>query len=160
MIRKVLPQDTEAIANIYNEYVTKSVVTFETIPLTVNEMGKRIDDLSKEYPYFIYELDGEIIGYCYAHAWKARAAYKNTLETTVYISAKHKSKGIGTQLMNTLISHCKELGYHTLIACITAGNDESNRLHSRLGFKQVSHYKEVGKKFDKWLDVIDYQLML
>lgn len=160
MIRKVDLQDAPAIADIYNEYVINSTITFETEPVSTEEMQNRIRILSKDFPYFVFEENGVIIGYCYAHHWKERAAYKYTLETTIYLSSQSKGKGIGMTLMKKLIETCKEQGYHSLIACITAGNEASNNLHSKLGFKQVSHYKEVGLKFGQWLDVFDFELIL
>ena len=160
MIRPVRLEDAGAIADIYNEYVMHSVVTFETEPLQEAEMRSRITDISADYPYFVYEAEGEVVGYCYAHAWKKRAAYKYTLETTVYLSPLHTGKGIGKQLMTTLIEECRRSGYHALIACITEGNEVSNSLHTGLGFKQVSCFEKVGLKFGRWLDVVDYELLI
>lgn len=160
MIRPVRLEDAGAIADIYNEYVMHSVATFETEPLQEVEMRSRITDISADYPYFVYEADGEVVGYCYAHAWKKRAAYKYTLETTVYLSPLHTGKGIGKQLMTTLIEECRRSGYHALIACITEGNEVSNSLHTGLGFKQVSCFEKVGLKFGRWLDVVDYELLI
>lgn len=160
MIRKVHLQDAKAITDIYNEYVINSTATFDTQPLELEEMQSRIIQLSANYPYFVYETDGVVAGYCYAHAWKEKAAYKFTLETTVYISPQYIGKGIGKQLMQSLIEECRKEGYHALIACITEGNEVSNLLHTKLGFKQVSHFEKVGLKFDCWLGVVDYELIL
>ena len=160
MIRKVDLQDTKAITGIYNEYVVNSVATFETEPLTEEEMQSRIARLSVQFPYFVYETDGEVIGYCYAHPWKEKAAYKYTLETTVYLSPEKVGKGVGKMLMLRLIDECRTAGYHVLIACITEGNEASFALHSKLGYKQVSHFEKVGLKFDRWLGVVDYELIL
>ena len=160
MIRNVHPSDAPVITLIYNEYVLHSTISFETQALTCSEMAKRIVNIASAYPYFVYEENGEIAGYCYAHPWKERAAYQNTLETTIYISPAHIRKGIGELLMHALIDECHNRGFHALIACITADNEPSCRLHAKLGFKQVSTFKEVGLKFDKWLDVVDYELIL
>lgn len=160
MIRPVRLQDAKAITDIYNEYVLHSVATFETEPLQKEEMYSRIAGISADYPYFVYEIDGSVVGYCYAHPWKQRVAYKYTLETTVYLSPDCVGKGIGKLLMQRLIEECRKRGYRALIACITAGNDISDSLHSGLGFKQVSCFKQVGLKFDRWLDVTDYELLL
>lgn len=160
MIRVVTLQDAQAIADIYNEYVINTTITFETEPVSVEDMQNRIHTLSSRFPYFVYEEEGQVIGYCYAHHWKERAAYRYTLETTVYLAPQSIGKGIGVVLMNKLIEACKEQDYHSLIACITTGNQASNHLHAKLGFKQVSHYKEVGLKFGRWLDVIDYELII
>ena len=154
------PDDAERVASIYNRYVSKTTVTFETEPVPVEVMRGRIDSISSAFPYFVYEYDGELIGYCYAHLWKEREAYSKTLETTVYLAPEACHKGIGPLLMTHLIDECRRQGYHALIACITADNLSSLRFHQRLGFRQVSRFSEVGRKFDRWLDVIDLELIL
>ena len=93
MIRNVSSRDAKAIVDIYNEYVVNSVATFETEPLRVEEMEGRIAGISASYPYLVYVDHDEVVGYCYAHAWKEKAAYKYTLETTVYLSPRYKGKG-------------------------------------------------------------------
>ena len=103
MIRRVELKDTGDITEIYNEYVVNSIVTFETEAVSEAEMYVRISEISSHYPYFVYEVDGRVVGYCYAHAWKERAAYKYTLETAVYLSPEYSGKGIGKQLMQRLI---------------------------------------------------------
>lgn len=160
MIRKVELSDAKGITEIYNKYILDSTITFETEPLQIEEMLSRIQIFASKGPYLVYEENGEIAGYCYAHAWKEKAAYKNTFETTIYLSDKYKGKGYGTLLMNELIEECRKQGIHALIACVTEGNTASDHLHLKLGFKQVSRFEEVGQKFGKWLDVIDYELVL
>lgn len=160
MIRVVRKEDAPAIVSIYNRYIIGSNLTFEEEPLTTEEMASRITEISSSFPYFVYEENGEVKGYCYAHAWKERSAYRYTAETTVYLSPDVTGKSIGTALMQRLIAECKEMGLKTLIACITEGNVASKALHERLGFKQVSCFKEVGLKFGEWLDVVDYELIL
>lgn len=160
MIRPVKPADTQPITDIYNEYVRNSVITFETEPVTVDEMQKRISEISARFPYYVYETDGKVVGYCYAHTWKERAAYKHTLETTVYLHPQYQRKGIGKSLMERLIDECRREGYQALIACITEGNEASDLLHIKLGFKQVSHFEKVGMKFGRVLDVADFELVL
>lgn len=160
VIRKVKLSDALDIASIYNEYVQNSVVSFETEPLSVEDMRMRISGISSQYPYWVYEKDGHIVGYCYVHAWKERAAYSKTIETTVYIASDCKGLGIGRELMARLISDCRSLGYSAMIACITASNADSISFHQRLGFKKVSHFERVGYKFGHWLDVVDYELLL
>lgn len=160
MIRRVKLQDAKAITTIYNEYVEHSVSTFDTEPLREEDMRSRIAEIAARFPYFVYEEDGRVTGYCYAHLWKERDAYKHTLETTVYMAPGYLGKGIGKMLMQRLIEECKREGCHALIACITEGNAASDSLHLGLGFKQVSHFEKVGLKFGRWLDVVDYELLL
>lgn len=160
MIRPVTLADTTAITHIYNYYIEHTPITFETVPLTIEQMRERIKDISCHYPYLVYEVEGMIAGYCYVHTWKERAAYSQTMETTIYLDHKYKKQGIGKQLMDRLISLCREAGYHALVACITASNQESREFHARLGFSKVSHFKEVGYKLGEWHDVVDYELLL
>lgn len=160
MIRRVELQDAKAITAIYNEYVAHSVVTFETEPLREEDMRSRMVDISSSFPYYVCEVEGKVVGYCYAHAWKERMAYRNTLETTVYVHSGYHGKGIGTALMVQLIEACRREGYHVLIACLTEPNEASAMLHRALGFRKVSLFKEVGVKFGRWLDVADYELIL
>jgi len=160
MIRSVSLRDAPAIAAIYNEYVEHSVVTFETVPVTEDVMCDRIAELVRVYPYIVYETDGQVIGYSYAHAWKARKAYQQTAETAIFVHPDHKRKGIGYQLVQQLIEECRQRNFHVLIACITATNTASVVMHQKLGYQQVSLYHEVGWKFNQWLDVAEYELIL
>ena len=151
MIRRVELRDSKTIADIYNEYVIHSVATFETKPLKEGEMRSRIIEIFKNFPYWVYEVDDRVVGYFFANPWKQRA---------VYVSPDYVGKGIGKALMRKLIEECRKSGYHALIACITSGNEVSDSLHLKLGFKQVSFFEQVGLKFGRWLDVADYQLLL
>lgn len=158
--RNVTPDDAGEICRIYNPFITDTTVSFEQEPLSVEAMRQRIIDISSHYPYIVCEVDREIAGYCYVHPWKERAAYGGTMETTIYLDDRYKHQGIAKELMTLLIDRCRHLGYHSLIACITADNEESCHFHARLGFKLVSHFKAVGHKFGRDLDVVDYQLIL
>ncbi len=160
-IRPVRPtEDAPAITAIYNRYITRTTVSFETEPLSETSMLERIEAISSEFPYFVYEYDGSVVGYCYAHLWKERAAYSKTLETTVYLAPEACGKGFGAELVRRLIEACRERGFHSLIACITAENSRSVAFHEALGFRKVSHFRQVGRKFGRWLDVLDLQLLL
>lgn len=159
-IRPVTLADAEAITEIYNHYIKTTTITFETEPITSQEMASRIKDISAHFPYFVYEREGKILGYCYAHLWKERAAYSKTLETTIYIDKDAVHQGLGSLMVNHLIELCRKQGFHALIACITDGNEASVKMHEQLGFKPVSCYKEVGNKFGRWLDVVDLEYML
>lgn len=159
MIRPVREDDAQAIADIYAHYVLHTNISFETEAPSTEEMLRRIREISSGHPYFVAEENGRVEGYCYAHPWKERAAYSHTLETTIYLSPDVCRKGLGSQLMQHLIEACrKDSRVHVLIACITQGNEPSERLHESLGFTQVSRFHEVGQKFDQWLDVVDYEL--
>lgn len=160
VIRRVSAQDAGAIADIYNAYVLDSVATFEVEPLSRLEMSRRIEDVSSRYPYLVCEADGAVCGFCYAHQWKDRAAYERTWETTVYVAGASVGRGVGKRLVARLIEECRSAGAHALVACITGGNESSIHMHQGLGFRQVSHFSQVGVKFGRWLDVVDFQLLL
>ena len=160
LLRPVTLADAGRIAAIYNRYIADTTITFETKPVTPEEMRTRIETISSAFPYFVYEYDGVVLGYCYAHLWKEREAYSKTLETTVYLAPEACHQGIGLRLMRHLIEDCRRRGYHALVACVTADNLPSLHFHQRLGFRQVSRFSEVGRKFDRWLDVIDLELVL
>ena len=160
MIRKVEERDAAAIARMYNKYILETTISFEVEPLSDEAMRRRIKEISSHWPYYVWEEDGRILGYCYAHPWKERPAYANTLETTVYLAPDAKGRGIGTQLMKRLIGECKAMGVHSLIACITGDNEASIEFHKSLGFVKVSEFSQVGRKFGRWLDVVDLQLVL
>ena len=160
MIRKVNATDAQAIAHIYNHYVLNTTISFETQAVTTAHMLHRITSISAQNPYLVYEHEGRVVGYCYAHLWKERVAYSQTLETTIYLHPDYCHRGIGKRLMQQLIEQCRAQGFHALIACITGGNEGSIALHQSLGFEQRSCFKEVGHKFGAWLDVVDLELIL
>lgn len=122
-------------------------------------MRSRIAGISARFPYLVCEEGGRVpVTLC--TRLENKAAYRYTLETTVYLSPDYLGRGIGKRLMRELIEACRRNGYRALIACITAGNEASIALHTGLGFKQVSHFEQVGRKFGRWLDVVDYELLL
>ena len=160
MIRKVSLDDVPQIAAIYNYYIENTAITFETEKLTDDEMRRRIAAIAADNPYFVEDVDGIIIGYSYFHRWKEREAYKHSVETSVYVHPDHHHHGTGRKLMHALIDAAKDYDVHCMIACVTCPNEPSENLHHELGFKQVSLFKEVGKKFGQWLDVYDFELIL
>lgn len=160
IVRPIMQSDAEAITEIYNHYIKETAITFEVEPITAEEMASRIREISTNFPYFVYEEKGKVLGYCYAHLWKQRAAYSKTLETTIYLDKDAIGRGMGSLMVKHLIELCREQGYHALIACITEGNEASVRMHEKLGFKQVSEFKEVGRKFGQWLGVVDLEFLL
>ncbi len=159
-IRPARPDDARALLDIYNPYVAQTCISFETDPVDEAEMRRRIATLAGRYPFLVAEAGGHVAGFCYAHPWKERPAYARTLETTIYLAPRSQRGGLGTRLMEALIAECRELGAHALVACITADNEASLAFHRRLGFRQVSLFSEVGRKFGRWLDVADLELRL
>ncbi len=160
-IREINPSsDAKHIAAIYRWYVENTTATFELEPLSDNAMLQRIEEIAIRFPYFVYEEDGKITGYCYAHTWKDFPAYDITLETTIYLRPDTTGHGHGKALMEKLIAECRNRGVVSLIACITTENEGSCHFHESLGFIARSCFHSVGKKFGRLLGITDYQLLL
>ncbi len=160
MIRKVKLEDANEICEIYNYYILNSTVTFEKTRINVREMRKRIQFIISKYPWIVYEKDGHIAGYAYACEWKPRHAYAHSVESTVYLKPGESKKGIGTSLYSKLIEQLINMDFHAIIGGITLPNAASIALHEKLGFEKVAHFKEVGYKFEKWLDVGYWELLI
>lgn len=160
-IRPATIADAPAVARIYNHYIAHTFVTFEVDEVTDAEMERRMKQvLALPLPWILAEGDGEVVGYAYANRWHVRAAYKNSAETTVYLDPNHRGKGIGSELYRQLLDLVAEHGIHTVIGGIALPNDASVSLHERLGFEKAAHYREVGFKCDRWIDVGYWQRML
>lgn len=160
-IRPVSVADTSQIARIYNHYVSDTCITFETEPISAEEMSRRISSVSQLCPYFVYEEEGEVLGFCYVHPWKIRDAYSHTFEVSVYVDIRHQACGIGRALTEHILSVCRaDDRIHVIIACITSGNIASVNMFESLGFEQASCFRAVGRKFDRWLDIVDFELIL
>lgn len=152
-VRPCNAQDIPGICNIYNHYIAHTVITFEEAPVSVLDMQKRVDTHTQQFPWLVFEEAGNILGYAYASKWKDRSAYKHTAEVTVYLHPDHCGKGIGGILYRDLFDQLATLNIHVLLACIAIPNTASEKLHEQLGFRQVAHFREVGFKFGRWLDV-------
>ena len=160
MIRNVQVKDAESIARIYNHYVLNSSITFETSPVSRNDIEQRIQDTTAAaYPYFVYERDGQVLACCYLNPWKGRCAYKTTAEVSVYVDKDHAGEGIGSLLMKELLSIVDRSRFHTLVAGIALPNPASVALHEKFGFKKISHFSEIGFKFGDWRDVGHWQII-
>jgi L-amino acid N-acyltransferase YncA len=152
--------DIPAICAIYNYYIEHTVITFEEDPVTIAQMQERITTYTQLYPWLVCEDAGEVVGYAYASKWKERSAYKHTAEVTVYLRYDATQKGYGTALYTELIAQLKTKGCHVLLGCLAIPNEPSARLHDRFGFKQIAHFTEVGRKFERWVDVGYWQKVL
>ena len=160
MIRPALPVDAEAIARIYNYFILNSVATFEEQTVTAQVMAERMDKInSASLPWLVAETAGGVVGYAYASRWKDRSAYRYSVESTVYVDHAALGVGYGSQLYESLLAGLRQQGFHVVNGGITLPNEASTRLHEKFGFRKVAHFKEVGYKFGKWLDVGYWQLI-
>lgn len=160
MIRDISINDAKRIAEIYNYYIKSTVITFEEDVVTENEMIERIKTTSSNLPWIVYEENNEILGYAYAREWKSRCAYKYSVESTVYLHQNKHGKGLGTKLYQELLKRIRNNNVHAIIGGIALPNNASIALHEKLGFEKVAHFKEVGYKFEKWIDVGYWELVL
>ncbi len=152
-IRPVNLADAAQIAEVYNYYIQKTHHTFETESLGAEEMQKRISEVTETYPYLIAEEYGEIYGYAYATQFKLRQAYAFSAEVSIYVKNAAKQKGIGTELYMQLFDELADTDVHAIFAGISLPNDASVRFHEKLGFSKVAHFREVGYKLGRWVDV-------
>ncbi len=161
MIRNAEAKDMPAVADIYNHYILNTTVTFETDAVTAEEMQSRMEQLrAYNRPYFVCEEEGEVVGFCFAHPWSEKAAYRYTLEITVYLKPECTGRGYGKQLLQHLIDDARRGDTHALVACGTTGNEASHALFKSLNFKWMGGYDEVGYKFNRWLRVDYYEHIL
>lgn len=151
-----------ALTEIYNEYVRTSTATFHYEPRSEAEMADMLlmndpDYLSESW---VVQADGDIAGYVYFAPYKKREAYRCSSEVTLYLKEAYTGKGIGTRALQMMERRARECGMHTLLSVICGENEGSIRLFEKCGYEKCAHLKQVGRKFDRLLDVVMYQKML
>jgi phosphinothricin acetyltransferase len=161
-IRASTENDIPAIAAIYAHHVRTGTASFEIEPPDAAEMLRRRSEITaKGFPYLVAEDGGAVVGYAYAGPYRARLAYRHTVENSIYVRHDMAGKGIGGLLMPALIAACEKNGYKQIIAVIgDSGNAASINLHRKFGFRDVGVLKDVGFKFDRWLDTVFMQRAL
>jgi L-amino acid N-acyltransferase YncA len=152
-LRAATPDDSAAIAGIYAPFVTGSAVSFETEPPDEAAMRTRMESGGGLYPWLVAEESGALLGYAYAARFRDRAAYRFTVETSVYLRPDASGRGLGRRLYEPLLAILEGQGFTQAIAAITLPNEASVRLHERLGFERAGTYRQVGWKFGAWHDV-------
>ena len=154
IIRQADRSDAASIASIYNHYVAETVVTFDEQPISSEEMARRIEEVqAASLPWLVAEHDDRVVGYAYAAPWKRRAAYRFSVEITVYLDPNHFGRKLGTKLYNELFAILRNTQAHAVIGGIALPNDASVALHEKFGMHKVAVFKEVGFKFNRWIDV-------
>jgi L-amino acid N-acyltransferase YncA len=160
-VRDAESGDASAIAEIYNYYVTRTIVTFEEEAVSASEMTQRLAEVrSAQLPWLVAEQDGSIVGYAYASNWKGRCAYRFSTEVTVYVASELVGRGLGSILYSPLLQQLKSRGIHTAMGGIALPNEASVALHEKFGFKKAAHFHEMGYKFNQWIDVAYWQRIL
>lgn len=161
MIRNARSEDAPLIADIYRPYVETTAISFEEVPVIASDMAGRMEAVQAlALPWLVAEQDGVIAGYAYATPWKARHAYRHSVEITVYLRQNALARGLGTALYSALFDALQKRPIHAVVACIALPNAHSVALHEKFGMRKVAHFAEVGYKLGAWRDVGYWQVNL
>lgn len=162
-LRPARPQDASAIAAIYAPYVTGTVISFEEVPPSPDEIAERMGKVRLAgLPYWVAEAhDGAVLAYAYAGPFHARAAYRHTVENAVYVAQDRRRQGIGAALMQRIIDDCIACNCRQMLALISGQEAAASiAMHARLGFVPTGRLHAVGFKFGRWIDVVQMQRRL
>jgi phosphinothricin acetyltransferase len=163
LVRKAHEGDLPSILNIYNEVISSSTAIYADDPVSLeNRMAWFAQQAERGYPVLVaLAPEGDVIGYAAFGDWRgAWPGYRHTVEHSVHVRADRRGAGVGRRLVEALFPHALALQKHVMIGGIDASNLASIRLHEKLGFQQVAHFREVGRKFDRWLDLVFMQRVL
>jgi L-amino acid N-acyltransferase YncA len=162
-IRDATADDLSAIAALYGREVLKGTATFELDPPTLDEMVNRFAAVKRhDLPWLVAEVDGAFAGYAYASPFRPRPAYRYGVEGSIYVEEAARGHGVGQALLETLVDRVRAMGLRHVIGAISDSKTSaaSIALHRTLGFREAGVYRQVGWKFDRWLDVTLMQLDL
>jgi phosphinothricin acetyltransferase len=160
-VREATEADLEGIVEIYNDVITHSAAVFANLPVTVDERRRWWQARGAQgYPVLVARDEHGVVGFGSFGDFRAWPGYRFTVEHTLHVRADARGRGIGTQLLRALIERAAALGKHVMIAGVDADNAASIRLHERLGFARAGRLREVGFKFDRWLDLVFLQRAL
>ena len=159
-IRLAKQKDAEAIREIYNHEVRNSTATFDLVERTTREQEEWLDERSGAFSVLIAEIGDKILGFASLSPYKSRAAYRTTVEDSIYINEEFRNQGIAGKLLSHLLEVAESSGFHAVIARIGGANEASISLHQGFGFEIVGTEKEIGRKFGKWQDVVVMQTII
>ena len=159
-VRHATEADVAAINEIYNYYILNSVATFDIEPQTLDEKLRWFRETKHPHCIFVAEEGGEAVGFACLRRFREKAAYDLTIENSVYVHHEKHGRGIGTLLMDRLVEAGRANGFHSIMARISLPNDVSVKLHEAAGFTSAGVERQVGYKFERWIDVLIMQLVL
>ena len=160
-VRNAKDEDLPAILEIYNDVILNTTAVYDYIPHSLERRREWFNDKKTEgYPVFVAQEDEVLLGFSSIGPFRKWEAYKFSVENSVYVSNEHRGKGVGKLLLQPLIDAARSLQLHTIVAGIDATNEASIALDKKFGFEEVAHFKEVGYKFGRWLDLKFLQLIL
>ncbi len=160
VVRLATLDDAEAIQRIYNHEVEHTTHTFDLVPRTLEEQQAWLQDRSGALGVLVAEIDGQVVGFSSLSEYRPRAAYRTSVESSVYVNETMRGRGVGRRLLHDLVDLAKASGFHTMVARIAGEHEASIKLHEAVGFATVGTEREVGRKFGNWLNVVVMQRML
>ena len=161
LIRDAVEGDLPGILEIHNEAIANTTANWDDVPADLAERRRWFDDRGRlGFPILVADVDGTVAGYASYGVWRPKNGYRHTVENSVYVHVDHHRRGIATALMAQLIERARAARIHVIVASIESSNTTSIALHERFGFRIVAQMPEVGRKFDRWLDMTYMQLTL
>ena len=159
-MRLARSDDAEAIRAIYNHEVRHTTATFDLVERSAEEQTAWMAARSGAFSVVVADLDGEVVGFASLSPYKERAAYRTSVENSVYVAEDHRGQGVADALLGELLRVARDSGFHCVVARIGGGNAASVALHAKHGFTEVGVEREVGRKFGRWQDVTVMQALL
>jgi phosphinothricin acetyltransferase len=159
-LRSAVPGDAAGLLSIYEPLVLESAISFEITPPSVEEFRGRIETVLNSWVWLVAEQDSVIVGYAYGGVYRARSAYRWSVETSICVAPESRGRGIGSILYGDLLSRLEQRGYCNAYAAIALPNEASIALHRRAGFTHIGIFERAGRKFGRWHDVSWWQRRL
>jgi phosphinothricin acetyltransferase len=159
-IRLAARADAGDINSIQNHYVVNSTATFLTDPLTLEQRLAWLENRSQAHPVVVAQADDSVVGWGSLEVFRARLAYRHTAEFSIYVHPEWHRRGIGRAILADLTTRARALGHHALVGGCCSESTAIIALLEASGFSCVAHFREVGRKFDRWLDVVFLQRLL
>jgi L-amino acid N-acyltransferase YncA len=159
-VRAATEDDMRAVGEIYNGEIANGYATFDIEPKPLEDFLQWLDEAASPFCFLVAEDAGKIVGWGLLKPFRTRAAYRFTVEDSVYVLPEYQWRGVGRAILTRLVELAREAGFHTLLAGISVPNEASERLHASVGMEKIAHEREVGYKFERWIDVVWYQMML
>ncbi|MVA77629.1 GNAT family N-acetyltransferase [Auraticoccus sp. F435] len=160
-VRSAGGSDVEAITAIYNDAVEHSTASWDLEPVTpASRAAWLAEKQDGGWPVLVAEVDGEVVGWSSMGPFRPKDGYRHTVEHSVYVADGQRGRGVGRALLEPLIEECRRRGVHAMVGGLDASNAGSLAFHRRLGFVEVGRLPQVGRKFDRWLDLVFTVLLL
>jgi phosphinothricin acetyltransferase len=158
LVRPAERADLPGILALHNEVIAHSTAIYTEVPATLEERAEWFESRrAKGHPVLVAFDGAEVIGFASFGDWRAWPGYATTVEHSVHVRADRRRSGVGRALLEALLPRARELRKHACVGAIDAENEPSLRLHEKLGFERVAHFRQVARKFDRWLDLVFVQ---